>query len=82
MTSPGATYPHNDAPPPAIDDIMRLVAQVSAAALEPHGGGVRVSRADAEIGGALVDAAHPAPLPALLGDPVMAGGIGRRQRLP
>jgi hypothetical protein len=63
----------------AIYHIVGLVAQVGATALEAHRGGVGVGGADPEIGGALVVAMDLPPLPPLLGDPVVARGIGCRQ---
>ena len=71
----GHQHPHNDAAFAAIDDIVRLVAQMSSAALEAHRRGVGIGRADTQISSALVDATHLTLLATFLGDPVVARGV-------
>lgn len=65
----------------AVHHIMRLVAQMRPTAFETQWRGVRVSRTDAEVGGALVETMLVTLLPTAFRKPVMSGSIGSSQRL-
>src|SRR5438874_13642527 len=58
-----------------------MIAQMRASPFQPHGGGIRISRADFEVRRALIQPMHLSLLPTLLGDPVVSRGIVLREFL-
>src|SRR5260221_1129287 len=64
-------YLEDDACFAAIDDIVGMIPQMRASPFQPHRGGIRISRADPQVGGALIIPTHFSLRPSLFGDPVM-----------
>src|SRR5689334_16565945 len=66
---------------PASTSVLRMIAQVRSASFsfEAHGRRIRIARTDAKVRRAVVGPMNVSLLPPFLGDPVISGGILRRQ---